>query len=299
MSKYTVELRYVVEQTENDNPESTTTNEYIDEVYQVLGLDSYPIWQETYRPVLNDKIINHFYMREIGFETVGLFRRMMRRTMAEIMPYYNQLYASQSLITSPMTSKSDNWSETWTRDNETRTSDDIEDHTSRSETFERDASRTREEDTEDKDTHVTNNTEDTTVTGTRNNRHVYEEVPMGSLDTAVLEGPSINYATTIDWDDTGTEDVTDGERTEQHSGTLTRDSTIEDKEDTNESRNVMDTYTRDNDGTRTDDEEGTRNHMGSGYDRPQAELLKIYRETFLNIDMEVIDDLEVLFMQIW
>jgi len=64
-----------------------------------IGLDDYPIFDESYRAHLNDKIINHFLTREIGQETIGHFRLQMRRKMHEIMPYWNQHYvASQKTI---------------------------------------------------------------------------------------------------------------------------------------------------------------------------------------------------------
>ena len=76
MSKYTTQLRYIIEM-EFD-----------------LGLKDYPIFDETYRDVLNKKLIDHYYFREIGFETAELFKRFLNRSMNEIMPYYNQLYES-------------------------------------------------------------------------------------------------------------------------------------------------------------------------------------------------------------
>lgn len=59
-----------------------------------LGLDEYPIFDEEYRVPLNDKIIEHFFFREIGLETPELFRRFLNRKMNEVMPFYNQLYKS-------------------------------------------------------------------------------------------------------------------------------------------------------------------------------------------------------------
>lgn len=85
MSKYTTELRYLVE-TGYD-----------------LGLKDYPIYSEDYRAKLNDKIIKHYYFREIGFETAALFKYYLNTTMAEIMPYYNQLYESALLEYDPLT----------------------------------------------------------------------------------------------------------------------------------------------------------------------------------------------------
>lgn len=76
MSKYTTQLRYIIEMGFD------------------LGLKDYPIFDETYRDVLNKKLINHYYFREIGFETAEFFKRFLNRSMNEIMPYYNQLYES-------------------------------------------------------------------------------------------------------------------------------------------------------------------------------------------------------------
>lgn len=66
-----------------------------------LGLSDYPIFDESYREPLNNKIIEHFYFREIGQETPGLFKRFLNRKMNEIMPYYNQLYKSAALEFDP------------------------------------------------------------------------------------------------------------------------------------------------------------------------------------------------------
>lgn len=60
----------------------------------LIGLESYPIFDNGHRPVLNEKIVNRFWLREIGFETDSMFRHYMRARMNEIMPYYNELYRS-------------------------------------------------------------------------------------------------------------------------------------------------------------------------------------------------------------
>lgn len=56
-----------------------------------FNLDSYPIWDESYRSWLNKMIINHYMMREIGFETEGLFNLMLGAKMDEVMPYFNNI----------------------------------------------------------------------------------------------------------------------------------------------------------------------------------------------------------------
>lgn len=58
-------------------------------------LNEYPIFDESYRDTLNQNILNHYYMNEIGFETAPLFRFYLKQKMNEIMPFYNVLYEKQ------------------------------------------------------------------------------------------------------------------------------------------------------------------------------------------------------------
>lgn len=91
MSKYTTQLRWIVEQI-GQGLEVPAGQEYADAVYKYIGLSKYPIFDESYRSRLNDKIIDHYFFREIGQETAAQFAQMMKRTMQEIMPKYNRLY---------------------------------------------------------------------------------------------------------------------------------------------------------------------------------------------------------------
>lgn len=61
-------------------------------------MDSYPIFDENYREILNQKILYHYYENEIGFETAPLFRFYLNNKLNEIMPYYNELYKVQKKI---------------------------------------------------------------------------------------------------------------------------------------------------------------------------------------------------------
>lgn len=73
---------------------TTTIKKLIDNHFD-FQLDSYPIFDEAYRDTLNQNILNHYYMNEIGFETASLFRFYLKQKMNEIMPYYNVLYEKQ------------------------------------------------------------------------------------------------------------------------------------------------------------------------------------------------------------
>lgn len=57
--------------------------------FQTNGVPDHK-FHEDFKKQFND----HFWFREIGFETVGRFKHYLRTRVLEIMPYYNDLYNS-------------------------------------------------------------------------------------------------------------------------------------------------------------------------------------------------------------
>ena len=98
---------------------TTTIRNLMDNNFD-FGLKDYPIFDEEYRELLNNKILMHYYMDEIGFETAGLFKVYLNNKMNEIMPYYNELYKKQKDLLLNF-DKTTNLTETFTRDNTTDT----------------------------------------------------------------------------------------------------------------------------------------------------------------------------------
>lgn len=62
----------------------------------------FPIFDESYRSVIETKILRHYYTREIGLETVGLWKLKLNTKLNEIMPYYNKLYKSELIEFNPL-----------------------------------------------------------------------------------------------------------------------------------------------------------------------------------------------------
>ena len=62
----------------------------------------YPIWKEDHREELQRKIINHYAMRQIGFETPGRFKHELMCRLQEIMPRYVKLYATTQYKYNPI-----------------------------------------------------------------------------------------------------------------------------------------------------------------------------------------------------
>lgn len=104
MSKYTTEVRYICEYYSGAS-ESVGFNSIED----ILGKSwdkvfdfDFPLFDENYRQALCTKILRHFYTREIGEETVGLWKLRLDTRLNDIMPYYNKLYESETLKINPL-----------------------------------------------------------------------------------------------------------------------------------------------------------------------------------------------------
>lgn len=96
MSKYTTEVRFICENQSglSESKGYKTAPKIIKESAPRIFDFDFPIFDEEYRLPLEIKILKHYYTREIGAETVGLWQLWLDRRMNEIMPYYNQLYLS-------------------------------------------------------------------------------------------------------------------------------------------------------------------------------------------------------------
>ena len=96
MSKYTTQVRFICEVNAGKNKEGTYSNidEILEESWNKIFDFNFPIFDESYRKLLCIKILKHYYTREIGEETVGLWKLRLNSRMNEIMPYYNKLYTA-------------------------------------------------------------------------------------------------------------------------------------------------------------------------------------------------------------
>ena len=124
MARYTVQLRKIVESVGEDE---------VLKWFQDYDLTNYLTAEEikvitdrgTWSPArLAQKIVDHYYMQEIGLETVGLFKRKVKVAMQEIMEEKLPLIYSASLKYNPLTNV--NYTETYsgTSTNENTSSSD-------------------------------------------------------------------------------------------------------------------------------------------------------------------------------
>ena len=83
-SRMTLELRDIVDNGENS--------------VDIWDFDYPSFYTGEEKTKFERKVIDHYYFRQIGQETVGRFLHMFRTRVREIMPYYVQLYESEKLM---------------------------------------------------------------------------------------------------------------------------------------------------------------------------------------------------------
>ena len=83
-TKLTVELGQIVDNV--DNPVDIWDFEYPS------------FYEGEEKKAFERKVIDHYYFRQIGQETVGRFIHMFRSRIRDIMPYYIQLYESEKYM---------------------------------------------------------------------------------------------------------------------------------------------------------------------------------------------------------
>ena len=103
MSKYTTEVRFICEVAAglSESADASKIDEIIAKAAPVVFNFDWPIFDEAYRLGLEEKILRHYYTREIGEETVGLWKLRLEDRLNLVMPKYNQLYESAKLEFNP------------------------------------------------------------------------------------------------------------------------------------------------------------------------------------------------------
>lgn len=296
MSKYTTEVRFICENYAGLN-ESEGYNKVADIIAnsraKVFDFD-YPIFDENYRSVIESKILKHFYLREICAETVGVWKHFLDMRMNEIMPYYNKLYESELIEFNPMYdvdltkdynrdgkgtgTLGDVFSETEVVDR----NDDISTRDSISGTSNTDIDR----DSSGSDNNVVKNTR----------WDVYSDTPQGALTNVDTNEYLTNARKIID-DGTGSTRAMSESVDESNDTTYseTRTGTRNEEEDITKTRNNTNTRTR----NLRDIEDYIEHVTGKSAGVSFSKLLQEFRETFLNIDMLIIKDLNDLFFGLW
>lgn len=271
MSVYTTQVRFICE-AEAGLKKSVgydDVNTVIQNAIPKIFNFSWPIFDESYRNVLETKILKHYYTREIGLETYGLWKLKLDTKLNEIMPYYNQLYKSALLEFNPLYDV-----------------DITRNHTGKKTGTEALKGNVNINGQVLVDNHGNvNTTDDTTVANTTTSENIdkFSATPQGAIDNLRNEKYLTNARMV---NDTNTSNGTTTGKTDTSTDSTT-DTTTNTTTTTNNSTTIRNT------------EDYLETVKGKQGTQSYASLIMEFRETFLNIDMMVIEDLGELFMNIW
>lgn len=260
-AKYTVELITLLE---NDE-----TKALIDK-----ALSTYPLYEKkskeqlapSYVPTrseLNQKILNYYKYREIGFETIGRFLDELETAMVEIMPKYNMLFFSIDQDYNIL------YNVDYTRDTDIKKTGKVEGQT----------------DTNSDNTVNSKSVDDTTTTSSidSNSKDVHSATPQNELSVPAANIDNIPYADDVNWHKTHSED------TGTSKGTTTNDTT---------SKGVGKSVTK---GSNEDSEIVAERVKGNYGQVSIQSLIDQYRDLIINVEQMIINDRRIaeLFMLVY
>lgn len=102
MASYTIKLRKICDLYGRENVENWfkdyNINDYLTQE-QINSIETAGLWNKN---KLAKKIVDHYFMREIGFETPALFEHFAKITMEEIMEEYLPVIYSNSIKFEPL-----------------------------------------------------------------------------------------------------------------------------------------------------------------------------------------------------
>lgn len=294
MSKYTIELRKIK-----------------DEFYSAM--QDYPIFDESYRQELNDKIYNACRCREIGFETVELFLDELQEFMELNMQEYNYLYKSNLIDLTPLQrvkiiellSSSEGYNKKRIQDisQDTNFKRDENGNSDMNSNENSDSTRTDNLNTETLDTGtiLVKNKDLNTTSNTNYN----SDFPQGNL----TDKSDSNYYTTGSKSDgtnnTDTENSTTNNLTTEKKDTGTVENKGNTQTDTktnfyNNRNEEGNSKTKDSESVDYDRNYGHTKEKTGNTDKTDFELISQYRKLFLNVDKKLIQAMKKeLFMNIW
>ncbi len=102
MAKYTIELRHVCDMVTRTTVESWFKDYELTDYLTQEEIDVITSRGTWSKDKLARKIVDRFYMSEIGYETIGLFKHMVKVAMNEIMESKLPLIYSSSINYDPM-----------------------------------------------------------------------------------------------------------------------------------------------------------------------------------------------------
>lgn len=293
MSSYTMQLRTYIEMW-SQGETGLSTAEKIEKGRPKLFDFNYPIFDESYRTIFETHFIRNFYMREIGFETEGLFKFHLETWLMINMPYFNKLFESELIKYDPLENtrvgvKSNTKNDTDRNDNRDVKQDLSSNGTSSTDAKQNDTSKT---------TGNEKSSGSGSITDDNFKRDLNADTADDRLQLTTKDGEGVlEYASQIEEHnenkkrDTKTSNTTDTTSNTTGTSTLDSDSKTSNKANTtsndklNSQINSVEDYIEDRVG-----KIGTQSY---------ARLVMDYREALLRIEQRIFNEMQELFMLVY
>lgn len=250
-------------------------NEIIADTYGNVLPDDFPVWSTGSTADIKKAILRHYWIREIGMETVGQWKYYIQTRLQEIMPWYVDLHARLDDAASIFLNQLDDSTDTFTHGHileksgkDTRTVDNIVNDTG-----------SRNVDTTDTGTVDNNGTNDTHA------EELYSDTPQNGLNNVIqgkyLTSAQVNSNTnTIDGTETRNLAGTSKELRDLQIKTLGTDALQYGMKDTHGGNDI-------------------RKIIRNGFSGDKVDVLERYQRLHLNIMQDIIKSVADCFMGVY
>lgn len=310
MSKFTTQVRFICESYAG-LPESVGFNDIDDVVAEARTsiFKSYPIFDEAYRPTLEGNILRHYYTREISEEVVGLWLLRLNNRMNEIMPKYNKLYESALIEFDPLndtdikTQHNKNNSSAGTSNSESEYSKSDTRNVENEDSGVSNVSKSSELNSDSSNSARSNINASAQSTDSKSQKDKYSDTPQGGIN-GLESGTYLTNARIIDGVDRSNQQNSQ-DSTSEGSGNVhdtSKENNTEISSNTSKTNDIYSSSANDkrSDASSINSTEAYIEHIiGKRGVTSYSKMIMEYRETFLNIDRMIIDELGDLFFGLW
>lgn len=288
MATYTMQLREIIERAVESERDyyTSSNNDIIEKGRKQLFNFDYPIFDENYRKVFEKHFIRTFYMREIGFETEGLFKFQLETWLQVNMPYFNKLFESERITYNPLANtimqRKRNTGKDTERTDKRKTDDETE-STTETEGDEKTTNESKETTKDDSETKADNF-----------NRTLDQNTPDSRLEISTENGEgTIEYASNIQESMDDNKQQTKSDSTTEQEGTSNRDEneTI-DYESSSKGTDDLDSKINET-------SDYLENEIGKIGEISYPELIQKHRDAFLRVEGEIFREMNQLFMLVY
>jgi hypothetical protein len=222
----------------------------------------YPIFDPNFKKDFETHFIRHFYTREIGFETEGLFKFHLETWLQIHMPYFNKLFESELIDYNPLENS---------QAESTHTTDKT-----KTQNLNQDGTRNLTGDS----TKNTSGNSSTTDDGF--NRHLEMDTPDTRLTITSNDGQGvIEYASKVEENNVNNTNSSTASQDETSTNDVNETSSSDTTSDTNETETF------------------TMTRGGKIGVQSYAKMIQEHRQAFMRIEKQIFEEMQQLFMLVY